>query len=371
MPVAPGSIDGFQYVDYLVKRWRVAAVACGMALVLATGISLLLPKRYTSTVRVVIEPPAGADVRSLVAVSPVYMESLKSFLEIASSDQLFFDAAQRFGLTNTSLETLKRSVIKIEIPRDTNILEINSSDHDPVKAHELVDYFAGKLVALNDQVNIEGDEKLVASAEEQLAAARARLDEATSAWGAVVSNAGVESLRGDIGELQRLRGELKALAANTNLEIAQEGERLKTEDAGDSERTRQELRTNQTGARELDNQIRAMDGQIAAKQALLDKRAAEQDKAEAERKEAQTVYEAMDKRLGEVRAAAGSRGERLRIIDSGVVPDRPSSPNVTLNIVAALLAAAVLSLLYLTLEFNYRLHKAAHRTVPFRVASHD
>jgi uncharacterized protein involved in exopolysaccharide biosynthesis len=370
MPVAPGSFDGFQYVDYLVKRRRVPAVACGAALILAMGISLLLPKRYTSTVRVVIEPPAGADVRSLVAVSPGYLESLKSFLEIASSDQLFFDAAHRFGL-NDSLETLKRSVIKIEIPRDTNILEISASDHDPVKAHDLVNYFAGKLVALNDQVNSEGDAKLAASAEAQLAAARTRLDEATSAWGAVVSNAGVESLRGEIAELQRLRGELKALAANTNLEIAQEGERLKTEDAGDLERARQELRTNQTGARELDNQIRAMDGQIAAKQALLDKGATAQEKAQAERQEAQTYYEAMDKRLGEVRAAAGSRGERLRIVDSGVVPDRPSSPNLTLNIVAALLAAAILSLLYLTLEFNYRVRKAAVRAMPFRVASND
>jgi uncharacterized protein involved in exopolysaccharide biosynthesis len=371
MPATSGSFDGFQYIDHLVRRRRLAAVACGAALILAVGISLVLPKRYTSTVRVVIEPPSGADVRSLVVVSPVYMESLKSFLEIASSDQLFFDAAQRFGLTNTSLETLKRSVIKIEIPRDTNILEIAASDHDPVKAHELASYFARKVVALNDQVNSEGDEKLVASAEAQLAGARGRLDEATSAWGAVVSNAGVERLRGEIAELQKLSGELKALAANTNLEIAQEGERLKTEDAGDSERTRQELRSNQTGARELDNQIRAMDGQIAAKQALLDKGAAAQDKAQAERQEAQTYYAAMDKRLGEVRAATGSRGERLRIIDSGVVPDRPSSPNVTLNAVAALLAAAVLSLLYLTLEFNYRVRKAAVRAMPYRVASHD
>ena len=47
-------------------------------------------------------------------------------------------------------------------------------------------------------------------------------------------------------------------------------------------------------------------------------------------------------RLREARGDAGYRGERLRIIDPGIVPERPSSPNLPLNLVAALLLGLVL-----------------------------
>ena len=39
-------------------------------------ISLLMPREYTATARVVIEPPAGTDSRAAITVSPVYLESL-------------------------------------------------------------------------------------------------------------------------------------------------------------------------------------------------------------------------------------------------------------------------------------------------------
>ena len=51
---------------------------------------------------------------------------------------------------------------------------------------------------------------------------------------------------------------------------------------------------------------------------------------------------------------AGTRNEHLRIVDPGIVPQRPSSPNVPLNVIAALLIAAVFSWLYLTVVFALR-----------------
>ena len=48
-------------------------------LCLSLGVSLLLPKRYTATASIVIEPPGGSDVRLSTAVSPVYLESLKTY----------------------------------------------------------------------------------------------------------------------------------------------------------------------------------------------------------------------------------------------------------------------------------------------------
>ena len=58
---------------------------------------------------------------------------------------------------------------------------------------------------------------------------------------------------------------------------------------------------------------------------------------------ARRTYAAAETRLQELRSAAGYRGERLRIIDPGIVPERPSSPDLMLNLVIALIAGAVLS----------------------------
>jgi uncharacterized membrane protein YGL010W len=46
-------------------------------------------------------------------------------------------------------------------------------------------------------------------------------------------------------------------------------------------------------------------------------------------------------------------------VDPGVVPERPSWPNVPVMLLAAFLVALVSSLLYLTLELNFGLVKSA------------
>ena len=55
------------------------------------------------------------------------------------------------------------------------------------------------------------------------------------------------------------------------------------------------------------------------------------------------------------------RGERLRIIDPGIVPERPSSPNIPLNVLAALFLGLVLPVIYLTLQMSYQEQRAGSR----------
>ena len=117
------TFDAFEYVDYLGRRWRVIAAACGVALLLSLGVSLLLPKHYTATASIVIEPPGGNDVRLSTAVSPVYLESLKTYERFATSDTLFARAAERFHLLGTgqSIESLKRQVLKVAKLRSASV----------------------------------------------------------------------------------------------------------------------------------------------------------------------------------------------------------------------------------------------------------
>jgi uncharacterized protein involved in exopolysaccharide biosynthesis len=62
----------------------------------------------------------------------------------------------------------------------------------------------------------------------------------------------------------------------------------------------------------------------------------------------------IEARLREARGETGYRGERLKIIDPGIVPERPSSPNASLNVVSALLIGLVLPVLFFTLDLSYR-----------------
>ena len=50
--------------------------------------------QYTATARIVIDPPAGTDLRAAMAVSPIYLESLRTYEQFASSDSLFQKAAR-------------------------------------------------------------------------------------------------------------------------------------------------------------------------------------------------------------------------------------------------------------------------------------
>jgi hypothetical protein len=56
----------------------------------------------------------------------------------------------------------------------------------------------------------------------------------------------------------------------------------------------------------------------------------------------------------------------LKIIDPGIVPEKPSSPNVPLNVAAALLLGLVLPVLYLTLAMNYQEQRAESRRTVYR-----
>src|SRR6266851_7284459 len=115
----PETLEMLRYVEHLRRRWRVIAVACGVAVVLAMAVALLTPARYTATARIMIEPPAGSDPRIAVAVSPIYLESLKSYELVASGDRLFLEAMEHFKLPRSkSVNALKRSVLKASIPRN-------------------------------------------------------------------------------------------------------------------------------------------------------------------------------------------------------------------------------------------------------------
>ena len=142
----PDSFDAFRYIGYMRSRWRWIAASCGIAVALALAVTLFQTRQYTATARIVIEPPAGSDLRSAMAVSPIYLESLKTYEQFASSDSLFRKALDQFDLRaslgSRPIESLKRSILKVGIVRNTRILEIAATLPDPRKAQALAHFMA-------------------------------------------------------------------------------------------------------------------------------------------------------------------------------------------------------------------------------------
>ena len=339
----PDPFDGYQFFTYLRTRWRLPAVVVGVALLVSLAVTLLVSKKYTARVTLVIDPPAMSDPRSSTVVSPIYLESLKTYEHLASSDQLFLQAVDRFqlrGPRQRSLEGLKREVLQVTIPRNTKILEIAATLLDPQRAHALALYIAQETITLNRKTNRASDDELIADTRKRLGETTRRRDATETARNRAATRAPTpEGLKADLEELRGVREEIVWRSLSSPL----------------SERLRQ--------------QAADIDRQIASKQAALARRTTEIDSLSGEHEAAWTAHEELTKRLRDLEYTAGLRGERLTLLDPGVPPERPSSPNLPLNVLVAAGFALIASLLYLTAEFSVQSQKAETVRKTIRMAT--
>jgi capsule polysaccharide export protein KpsE/RkpR len=123
---------------------------------------------------------------------------------------------------------------------------------------------------------------------------------------------------------------------------------------GDGQFAREQLQAARARVSLLEKRSQELARSISEKSALVAKRTAKRDEVVAELRMAQAAYDSSAARLRDLRGAAGTRGERLRVMDPGIIPQRPSSPNVFLNVAAALLVALVASIVYLSFAFSFR-----------------
>jgi len=362
----PESYDAFHYITYLGSRWRLIAASAAIAAALAVAVSLLMPAHYTATARIVINPPSGADTRAATAVSPIYLESLRTYEEFASSDSLFQKAAQRFNLSGGPIESLKHRVLKVEIVRNTRILEISATVREARTAQALAQFLAEATVELNRASSSANDRELLGGLEQQAREIRSNLEQTEVAWAAAISGEPTAGLEAAMEESAAERSKLEEQIQNAELEVVDLEERIK---AGDSAG---EMAKQQTNARarlaELRRQLADLDRQATEREKVLGIRHAHRDRLDAERKAGQAALASIEARLRDARGDSGFRGERLQVIDPGIVPERPSSPNLLLNIGIALLAGLALPVLYLTLRNNYQVRQDSWEHDRFRTA---
>ena len=198
----PESVDAYRYISYLRSRWLFIVTCCVVAVALALAFSLAQANKYTATCRILVEPPAGSDSRGAMAVSPIYLESLKTYEHFAANDSLFLRALDQFHLRqrfpNRPVEALKAGILKVGMVRDTKILEIKVTLPDPRTAQALALYLAEETVKLNRTVNLEGDLDLTQAIEKEEADARTRLEQSEAAWTRMTAQRPVDQLEEEI-----------------------------------------------------------------------------------------------------------------------------------------------------------------------------
>ncbi|HXP85416.1 MAG TPA: Wzz/FepE/Etk N-terminal domain-containing protein [Bryobacteraceae bacterium] len=374
------SLNIFELLDHLRTRWRFIAAVVVAALIVAGAGCLLAPRRYTATATVVIDPPGGGDPRTASSVSPIYLESLKSYEQFASSDTLFLKACLKFGLldesSGTTIERFKRRVLRVEKLKDTRLLEISATLPEARRAQELAQYIAEETVALSRDLSRDGDLKLIESLSGQLEPVRLTLDRART------EAAGLSSRLGPMEEESRYLTELLVRTRQQLVEATAEASDLAAQEAALSragpdrdERASTELayvRQRAAGARARQAALEASRAEVereaAEKAAAVVELRARRETAEEVASSAESKFKELQARVTELTASAGLHTEQLRIVDPGIVPQRPSFPDIPLILAAALSLSFIAAFALVSLQFGMSRKHAPPARVELKVA---
>ncbi|HYV63973.1 MAG TPA: hypothetical protein VE958_14920 [Bryobacteraceae bacterium] len=359
--------DPIEYLAFLRRNWKFAAIAMGTAVALTAAASILLPKQYTATATLVIEPPGGMDPRGATAVSSIYLESLKSYEQYAASDSLFERARQKFHLEegpgSAATETLRRRVLRVLKLPETKVLQIRATLRDPQQAQALVQFLAEETVSLNRTVGNQSEHDALSEVRKQVEEAGGKLVQARDQYNAAAAGGTQAVLSDEVRDLSDLKGRLNEQMAEANTSLAELSARAGVQTNGvappeSRENLPQEIAAARARVTALAGQIARVTQDLNQKAAALAAVRARTERSADQLRAADAAFEAMSRRANELAGSSGLRTEQLRIIDPGIVPQQPSFPNPPLFTGAALLISAMLCLAWLSLRYGWEQQRA-------------
>jgi uncharacterized protein involved in exopolysaccharide biosynthesis len=361
-PAESVPISPLELLDYLRSHWVMIAASCGIAVLLTAAVSWTLSKQYTAIASILIEPPAGNDPRGAMAVSTIYLESLKTYEHFASSDSLFRQSMERLKLRDlyrgTPIDVLKRKVLHVTKPRDTKILEISVTLKDPNQAQRLANYIAQQTVGLNQALDQQSAKALTEQTGHFVEVARIRVADAERKRNDFLITNPIENLEAEIGNKFKLALQMKNDLSVAQADLADYEARARTVSKDSLSKAEAGAIAEQIAATKarvnlLQTEAKQIEKELAASTAVLERRKHDREVLEAELHAARAQYEESRNKNNDIVASAAFRGERLEIIDPGVVPERPSFPNIPLNLLCAFLTSLGLAIAYWVIMFNY------------------
>jgi capsule polysaccharide export protein KpsE/RkpR len=252
--------------------------------------------------------------------------------------------------------------LKVTKPRDTKLLEISATHPDARTAQAVAQYIAEQTVEMSRAEDFAGDNVMLTVAQHQVEIARTRLSDLQKAAAELASREPVVGLQSDIDADIELLAGLRQRLVDAQASAAEN----RTQLAGNEEFTREQYEAATARAALLGQRVDELRREIDNKSAVLAARSARKDALAEDLKVAQAGYETASNALRTLEVGAGTHGEVLRIVDPGVIPGVPGSPNVFLNFIVALLIAAVGSFAFISISFAYsrRLLDAAAGEIP-------
>lgn len=349
----PVEFENEGFGRYALSMWKPVTATVAAAVLLAAGASLVLPKQYTATALLMVELPAGSDSRAVAALSPVYLESIKTYERFASSDSIFLEAINRLGirerLPGKSIESLKRSVLRISKPASTRVLEISATLDSAEKAQLLANYIAERTVDLNRSLERRSAHDVASDAEAIYDAAAGRLERANAARDEFTRTHRVESMAGSVDNLIELRFDV-----GRDLEEARSSLKEFEARAAAGGDAAEDIAGTRARISALEQQDESLAKRIEKDSAAVEQMKARRDELEAELRAARGEAEATKARVNDARASLAYQGERVNILDPGIVPERPSFPNTPFNIALAFVVSVIGSAMWAAWRYGGR-----------------
>ncbi len=387
----PSPFEVMFYLRALQARWkRIAAVAL-VAAATALALSLLLPKKYDATVTLVIQP-AGAGGPYPATMSPVYLEYLRSYEHFLQSDGLLDRLLREFKLDrppyNYTAEGFRSSALRVTLVRNTKVLKVRVRFSEPQKAQEIALGLARLAAQSNTEINLAEAARAAGQIGKDREEARARLAAAQAALEKFRRQSRGEELerqvaqqierkvesQGKLSQLQVDLAEKEARLATLSAQWRREPEKFRLEQGGRAsevlnparQQLQEEMDLTAADVEGLRARQKALRAELAEVEAPLARNQAARASLDLRRQELESAYDlaqnaliSFTNRANDARFTTAARHEELQIADPGVVPARPSSPNVLLNVLLAAFLGLLGSVLYETWVWNWRQEQRA------------
>lgn len=364
----PSPFDLNSYLRALAARWKsIVAVTLGAAAI-AFAVSMVLPSTYEATVLMTIQPGiAGAS--NPAAMSPAYLDSLRSYEQWLQSDGLVSQLLQSQKIEDYSVESFRRSALRVNLGKGTRTLTVSVRMTDPKRAHEAAVKLAEMAVAANNGVARAETEQARAAADREVEEARKPLLAAQDALEQFNRETRGEEAFRQVQQHIESKSTYQTELMDAKVRLAEQEARLSSltaqvEKAGSAtlqQSLREQAETARTEAAALRARrdtllatLAALEPALARGQAALATLESKRHALERDYQAAEQRFKALGTRATDSGISAGLRHEDLQIADPGVVPSRPVSPRPALNTALGAMLGWIAALLYESLLFQTR-----------------
>jgi uncharacterized protein involved in exopolysaccharide biosynthesis len=351
----------WDYLGVIAARWRFLTAVVAATVLLTLVVTRFLPRKYTTTSTIIIDPPATNDTRTATALNPTYLESLHTFEHFFTSDTQFQQAAQRFHLSSgdSDIETLRQKVLKVTMPHGTRILQVSATLPDPLHAKQLVDFITENSIAASRAEALGADRDTLANVTAEVERGRTRFEKALSEWERAAKDDTPDSIQSVLEAKVGLHSTISRYEEEAKAEADGWQARAEAGTPDALEYAKGEARAAAVKQKDFAARADKIAAEIAANRKLLAERSGRLTTATAELESARKALDSAQARLRDFSALEGMRSERMRVIDPGVVSRKPSSPNALLNAISAALLAACLGVAWILLRAGDKSKPAA------------